>query len=83
MASLDDMLGSGPEDTGLNDAPADDAEGSAAEENGEDEFSMHAEAFLDDTAPMQDRIEALRAAILAASAPPDDLGGGPDLGSMS
>lgn len=80
MASLDDMLQSGPEDSGLDDAPADDAE---PDVDG-DEFSMHAEAFLDASAPMQDRIDALRAAILAASAPPpgeEDMGG--DLGGLS
>lgn len=70
--SLDDMLA----DPAPTMAPGgDDEEGSPHEEADEDEFSMHAEDFLDDSKPMPERIEALRNAILAASTGPGDDSG--------
>jgi hypothetical protein len=70
MADLDSMLA----DEG--DESFDDDLGLEVDVD-EDPFTMHAETFLDDSMSMPERVEALRAAILAAGAPPaeeDDLG---------
>jgi hypothetical protein len=68
MASLDDMLS---DEDGGGDLPLGD-EGDDMAVDEDDSFTMNAETFLDDSLSMPERVEALRAAILAASAPPPD-----------
>lgn len=66
---LDDLLADGaPMTKGADDGDGFDDE--LDEPTDGDEFSMHAQDFLDDTLPMPDRIEALRNAILAAGGSP-------------
>ena len=83
MASLDDMIGSTGSAPSGGDETGSASEGSPDEENGEDEFTMHAEDFLDDSLPMPQRVEALRNAILSVSTPPTGTeDSGVDLGSL-
>lgn len=58
--NLDDLLSEVPIKGEAESVDPDDAEG--------DEFTMHAEDFLNDALPMDERVEALRNAIKACEA---------------
>lgn len=67
MASLDDMLA---DDSGGEMPLPLEEDAEAVDVDEPDPFLLHAETFLDDSLSIEERAEALRAAILAAGMPP-------------